>query len=116
VNRHEREGESFGSRLFHWERLGVPTLIELGPRDLASGTVVLRRRDLGPKETASQDELPRRVPSLLTETQRNLFIRVKQRLAAGTVVANPVAEVQSLLHDASAEGAGGKFIVAHLKE
>src|SRR5208282_3507056 len=37
-----REGPSPGAKFFHWERRGVPVVLELGPRDLASGNVVLK--------------------------------------------------------------------------
>src|SRR4051812_2791025 len=39
----EREGHSPGAKFFHWERRGVPVVLELGPRDLASGNIVLKR-------------------------------------------------------------------------
>ena len=37
----DREGLSPGAKFFHWERRGVPVVLELGPRDLASGSLVL---------------------------------------------------------------------------
>ena len=46
----DREGQSPGAKFFHWERRGVPVVLELGPRDLASGNIVLKRRDTGTKE------------------------------------------------------------------
>src|SRR5260370_31004753 len=58
----EREGLSPGAKFFHWERRGVPTVLELGPRDLASGKVVLKRRDTGTKDVIAQDELAARLP------------------------------------------------------
>src|SRR5580700_2889475 len=45
-----REGQSPGAKFFHWERRGVPVVLELGPRDLASGDIVMQRRDTGVKE------------------------------------------------------------------
>src|ERR1035441_5478613 len=46
----DREGQTPGAKFFHWERRGVPLVVELGPRDLASGNAVLKRRDTGVKE------------------------------------------------------------------
>ena len=46
----DREGQSPGAKFFHWERRGVPVVLELGPRDLAAGKIVLKRRDTGTKE------------------------------------------------------------------
>jgi prolyl-tRNA synthetase len=33
-----------GDKQYHWEQRGVPLRIEIGPRDVAGGTVVLKRR------------------------------------------------------------------------
>src|SRR4029079_10070278 len=33
----DREGQTPGAKFFHWERRGVPVVIELGPRDVAAG-------------------------------------------------------------------------------
>ena len=53
----DRDGQSPGAKFFHWERRGVPTVLELGPRDLASGKIVLKRRDTGTKEPIDQAAL-----------------------------------------------------------
>ena len=37
----QREGQTPGAKFYHWERRGVPLVLELGPRDLASGNIVL---------------------------------------------------------------------------
>ena len=57
----DREGQSPGAKFFHWERRGVPVVLELGPRDLASGSIVLKRRDTGVKEPMPQSEVARQV-------------------------------------------------------
>src|SRR5271155_2913903 len=53
----DREGPSTGAKFFHWERRGVPLVLELGPRDVASGNIVLKRRDTGTKEILPQSEI-----------------------------------------------------------
>src|SRR5580693_6167679 len=45
-----REGLTPGSKFFYWERRGVPVVFELGPRDVAGGNIVIKRRDTGTKE------------------------------------------------------------------
>src|SRR6266404_1402388 len=42
-----RENMKPGAKYFEWEALGVPVRLEIGPRDLASGQVVLARRTGG---------------------------------------------------------------------
>ncbi len=84
----EREGQSPGAKFFHWERLGVPIVLELGPRDLASGNVVLKRRDTGTKEVIPQSELAARLPATLDAMQKDLYAAAKKRLKENTVLAN----------------------------
>jgi prolyl-tRNA synthetase len=44
-----RTDTSFGRRAVDWELKGVPLRLEVGPRDLAEGMVVVARRDTGTK-------------------------------------------------------------------
>ncbi len=112
----DREGQSPGAKFFHWERRGVPLVLELGPRDVASGNIVLKRRDTGAKEVLAQSDVAARIPAALAEMQTALFSVAKERLKANTVVANSIAEVESILADVTAEKGGGKFVMAHLKD
>jgi prolyl-tRNA synthetase len=111
-----REGQSPGAKFFHWERRGVPVVLELGPRDLAAGNIVLKRRDTGTKEIVPQAEIAVRLPAVLEQMQKDLFNAAKQRLRDNTVMANSLAEVESILADVTAEKGGGKFVMAHLKD
>jgi prolyl-tRNA synthetase len=112
----DREGQSPGAKFFHWERRGVPVVLELGPRDLASGNVVLKRRDTGTKEPMAQPELAGKLPSLLSEMQKAMYDAAKERMKANTVLANSIEEVESILKDVTAEKGGGKFVMAHMKD
>ncbi len=49
----EREGSSPGFKFNDWEMRGVPLRIEIGPKDVAKGSVVLARRDKPGKEGKS---------------------------------------------------------------
>ncbi|MDQ1474139.1 MAG: prolyl-tRNA synthetase [Bryobacterales bacterium] len=112
----EREGQSPGAKFFHWERRGVPVVIELGPRDLASGNAVMKRRDTGTKEIVPQSEIPARFKDVLEAMQKDLFNAAQARLKANTVVANSIGEVEEILREVTAERGGGKFVMAHLKD
>ncbi len=111
-----REGPSPGAKFFHWERRGVPVVLELGPRDLAAGNIVLKRRDTGTKEIVPQSEIAARLPAVLEQMQKDLYNAARQRLRDNTVTANSLAEVESILADVTAEKGGGKFVMAHLKD
>src|SRR5580765_58086 len=66
----DREGQSPGAKFFHWERRGVPVVLELGPRDLASGKIVLKRRDTGTKEPIDQGDLGGKLTGVLEDMQQ----------------------------------------------
>ena len=71
-----REDLRPGFKFNDWEMRGVPLRIELGPRDMAGGTVVLARRDIpgrDGKQTVSQSGLTQAVAALLTEIQANML-------------------------------------------
>ncbi len=112
----DRQGQTPGAKFFHWERRGVPTVLELGPRDVASANIVLKRRDTGTKEVVAQSQIAAKLPAVLGEIQKGLFNAAQERLKANTVVANSIEEVESILREATAEKGGGKFVMAHLKD
>jgi len=111
-----REGQTPGAKFFHWERLGVPVVFELGPRDIASGNIVLKRRDTGTKEVIPQSEAATRLAATLEAMQTDLHKKAKHRLKENTVLANSIEEVEEILNDVTAEKGGGKFVMAHLKD
>ena len=112
----DREGQTPGAKFFHWERRGVPVVLELGPRDLASGNVVLKRRDTGAKQVVPQADLAATLPRALDTMQQDLYNAARERLRSNLVPANSLAEVESILADVTAEKGGGKFVMAHLKD
>jgi len=112
----DRDGPSTGAKFFHWERRGVPIVLELGPRDLASNNIVMKRRDTGTKEVIPQAELSSRLPLVLDAIQKDLYNAAKKRLKDNTVLANSIAEVESILTEVTAEKGGGKFVMAHMKD
>ena len=87
VRTDEREGSSPGFKFNDWEMRGVPLRIEIGPKDLAKGSVVLARRDKPGKEGKSfqpQQGLPAVVSKLLDEIQAALLTRARDFRDANT--------------------------------
>jgi prolyl-tRNA synthetase len=111
-----REGQTPGAKFFHWERRGVPVVLELGPRDVASGKIVIKRRDTGAKEIIPQEEAAAKLALTLEAMQKDLYAKAKQRLRDNTVTANTIEEVEAILKDVTAEKGGGKFVMAHVKD
>jgi prolyl-tRNA synthetase len=74
----EREGTSPGFKFNDWEMRGVPLRIEIGPKDVAKGTVVLARRDKPGREGKSfvpNEGLPAAVAQTLEAIQKALYDR-----------------------------------------
>jgi prolyl-tRNA synthetase len=112
----DREGQTPGAKFFHWERRGVPLVLELGPRDLASGKIVLKRRDTGQKDTVSQHEIRDAIPSSLDAIQKQLFEVARERLKTRTVMSNSLEEVEAILNEVTAEKGNGQFVMVHLAD
>lgn len=111
-----REELSPGAKFFHWEQRGVPVTIEIGPRDVAAGTAVVKRRDLGTKEPQKREQLTEFVKDLLSRMQADLLESARKRMKENTVLANSLDEVAKVLGNATAEKGGGKFVMAHVKD
>jgi prolyl-tRNA synthetase len=91
----DRVDTGFGRRAVEWELKGVPVRIEVGPRDLAAGTVTLVRRDVpGEKSTVSLDGLGARVADVLTDIQAALHGQALDRREAATVDAADLEETR----------------------
>ncbi|MFF2530826.1 proline--tRNA ligase [Brevibacillus sp. DP1.3A] len=65
--------ETPGWKFNEWEMRGVPLRLELGPRDVENGQVILARRDTGEKVTVSLEGIAQTVVQLLEEIQQNMF-------------------------------------------
>jgi len=111
-----REGYNPGNKFFHWEQLGVPVTIEIGPRDIAAGNLVAKRRDLGVKESLPIEGVAGKIAVMLDAMQTGLLAAAYERLKANTVTANSFDEVSEILSGATAEKGGGKFVMAHIKD
>jgi len=73
-----REEVTPGYKFNDWEMRGVPLRLEIGPRDVAQGTVVLARRDVPGREgklTVPRAGLSERVGTLLEDIQAALYRR-----------------------------------------
>jgi prolyl-tRNA synthetase len=69
-----------GYKFNDWEMKGVPLRIEIGPKDLAKGKVVLVRRDTSKKSDLTFSETEHGVVTALDDIQKNLFNNAKRFL------------------------------------
>jgi prolyl-tRNA synthetase len=80
-----REGMKPGAKYYEWEARGVPLRLELGPRDLAAGTVMLARRTGGKKEPLPMEGLAGRITVAMDRMQADLLQASLARREAATV-------------------------------
>jgi prolyl-tRNA synthetase len=111
----DREGMKPGAKYYDWERKGVPVRVELGPRDLESKTVMIKRRiaPAGPdgrpkKETLKMDGLGVELGRVLDEFQAFLFARAMAFRDANTVSVDSWSDFQQVFADQAS-----KFAWAH---
>ncbi|KRB48973.1 MAG: aminoacyl--tRNA ligase-related protein [Pseudomonadota bacterium] len=84
----DTKDQKSSDKRWNWVRRGAPIIVELGPRDAASGQVTFMRRDNlrdGDKvqsQAMSRDEFVDAAPGLLAAIQQTLFEEAKARLDA----------------------------------
>src|SRR2546428_53130 len=79
-----RENMKPGAKYFDWEARGVPVRLEVGPRDIAAGQLVLARRT-GGKASVKLDGIAATVAAALDQIQAGLFQAAKDRREAHTI-------------------------------
>src|SRR3954468_10482746 len=80
-----REGMKPGAKYYEWEGRGVPLRLEVGPRDVAAGSVVLARRTGGKKESLPMDGLAAKLITAMDKFQSELLDAAKARREAATL-------------------------------
>ena len=82
-----------GWKFNEWEMKGVPLRIELGPRDIEAGKMVLVRRDTHEKVEAPLENAAETVQKLLADIQSNLLEMAKKRKEERVVSAENMDEL-----------------------
>ncbi|MFQ5530850.1 MAG: His/Gly/Thr/Pro-type tRNA ligase C-terminal domain-containing protein, partial [Gemmatimonadota bacterium] len=84
----DREGMNPGAKYYDWERKGVPLRLEIGPRDVESGSVMAVRRFTPDgddrKRSIDRAALATELTAQLERMQTELFTRALERRAANT--------------------------------
>lgn len=93
----DREEYTPGWKYNDWEMRGVPLRVEIGPRDLRAGQVVLVRRDTGARVTISRAELIPAVGGLLDDIQQNMLDRARRFLEENTRRAENINQLEEIV-------------------
>ncbi|HXF57885.1 MAG TPA: proline--tRNA ligase [Actinomycetota bacterium] len=103
----DREELRPGFKFNEWELKGVPVRVEVGPRDLEAGRVVLVPRLTGAREEVARERAPERVRQALDEAQRGLLEEARAFRDAHTFRPKDLGELASLLEDPGGFMVGG---------
>ena len=98
-----------GTKYYHWEKRGVPLRLEIGPKDIASSSVMAVRRDTGEKSKLPLDQATQLVGELLEKIQQHLLTQAQQRRDQNTVKVDNWQDFQKAIKE-------NKFILAPWKE
>ncbi|MGC8614643.1 MAG: proline--tRNA ligase [Thermoprotei archaeon] len=97
----DRNDKTPGYKYNEWEMKGVPLRIEIGPRDVEKGTLVIARRDSGQKSVVKSSELLASVRETLADIQKSLYEAASRRLASMMHEVNTLEEVSESVKNRS---------------
>jgi prolyl-tRNA synthetase len=92
----DREEYSPGWKYNEWEMKGIPVRIEIGQREVDSGSITTVRRDTGKKEVVKLDKLRDSITSLLDNIHTNLYAKALKFLESHTYVVESYEELRKL--------------------
>ena len=107
-----------GDKVWQHIKQGVPLRVEIGPRDLASNSVSVSRRDKSPKERESIPipDFSRQVPKILDDIQANLFQRAKQFREENTAQIHTQQEMIDYFSEEKTTNGYAGFALAHVAD
>jgi prolyl-tRNA synthetase len=74
--------ETAGEKFYHWEMLGAPVRVEVGPKEAESKVLTVTRRDTRTRESVGEDSLLQRLASLEKEILAELSRRAWEWLSS----------------------------------
>ena len=91
----DREEMTPGKKYYDWELRGVPVRVEVGKREVSSGSVVLARRDLLKRKSISSSSICSELSLLGEDIDRNLSERARERLSSRIKKAEKLEEAKA---------------------
>jgi len=95
----DREDITPGEKFYHWEMLGAPIRIEVGPREVAESTATLTRRDTLERIKVSLEDLVPRIEGLMKEIEENLLERSRRIMMSLISDARSIEDVKRILRE-----------------
>jgi prolyl-tRNA synthetase len=103
-----------GARGWDWVKKGIPVRVELGPRDIAAGTVFMARRDrdAGQKESMDRQTFISSITGILDQIQQALFDRALAFQKENTFYIDTWKAFEAIYREAKGSR-NGAFVYAH---
>jgi prolyl-tRNA synthetase len=95
----DRADQSPGWKFNEYEMRGVPIRIELGPRDMENGQVVLVSRVSGEKKVVAQSDIVQEVQNLLAEIHQQMYDKAKQFRDDNMIVVDTLEQFKAFLDE-----------------
>jgi prolyl-tRNA synthetase len=103
----DRDTQKPGWKFAEYELKGVPVRIAIGPKDIASNTIEIARRDTREKKIVPVDQVSSIIEKLLVDIQNNLFNKALKFRDDNTHKVDHYSDFKQII-----EGKGG-FVLAH---
>ncbi len=94
-----RDNYTVGYKFNDWEMKGVPIRVEMGPKEIERGEVVVTRRDTLEKMPIKITELEAKLENLMREIHQSMFEACKKRRDEKTTIAYNMEELEKNLNN-----------------
>ncbi len=94
VHLDDRDNYTPGYKFYDWELKGVPLRLEIGPKDMEKGQVVLVRRDNFEKIFISRKEYVDKVGELLKDIQKSMLDKAKKEMEEKIKEVHSIEEIK----------------------
>ena len=95
----DEEEKTPGEKYYHWEMLGVPVRVEVGPRDLEERCVTLSERISKQRSSVALEKLVPSIGNLLTTVAKNLRARSRSTLESVTADTNNMDSLKAAIRE-----------------
>jgi prolyl-tRNA synthetase len=88
----ERDYVTPGFKFNEWEKQGIPVRVEIGPKDIEKGSLIVVRRDTSEKTEIKIQDAEKNIKTLLDTIQSDMFTKAKNFIEENTKVVNTYEE------------------------
>lgn len=94
-----RDNYTVGYKFNDWEMKGVPVRVEMGPKEIEKGEVIITRRDTLEKIPVKVEELEEKLEGLMKDIQQTMYDTCQKRMKEKTTIALNMEELEKNLNE-----------------